>query len=187
MNRDTDWEADLKRYPASRPMLKEQSLWAVWVYRYGRRVDRMGDGALKKLATVFYWLLFRLVETLTGVSLPKAAEIGPGLRVWHFGNIFIHPQARIGENCTLRQGVTIGNRVDDGPVPIIGDNVEFGAYAQVLGGIRIGNNCKIGAMALVLKDVPDGCTAVGAPARIIRPTLHSVPISAGAAIGISDE
>ena len=187
MNRDTDWEADLTRYPASRPMLKEQSLWAVWVYRYGRRVDRMQDGLPRKVATTFYWLLFRLVETLIGVSLPKAAEIGPGLRVWHFGNIFIHPQARIGENCTLRQGVTIGNRVDDGPVPVIGDNVDFGAYAQVLGGIRIGNNCKIGAMALVLKDVPDGCTAVGSPARIIRPTLHSVPIQAGAAIGISDE
>lgn len=187
MNRDTDWEADLARYPAPRPMLKEQSLWAVWVYRYGRRVDRMSDGPLKKLATVFYWLLFRLVETLIGVSLPKAAEIGPGLRVWHFGNIFIHPQARLGANCTLRQGVTIGNRVEDGPVPVVGDNVEFGAYAQVLGGIRIGNNCKIGAMALVLKDVPDGCTAVGSPARIIRPTLHSVPIQAGAAIGISDE
>jgi serine O-acetyltransferase len=149
-------------------------------------VDRMETGLPRRLATIVYWLLFRLVETLTGVSLPKSAEIGPGLRVWHFGNIFIHPDARIGAHCTLRQGVTIGNRTEGGPVPMIGDNVEFGAYAQVLGGVRIGNNCKIGAMALVLKDVPDGCTAVGAPARIIRPTLHSVPV-AEAAIGISDE
>jgi serine O-acetyltransferase len=52
-------------------------------------------------------------------------------------------------------------------VPVIGDNVELGAYAQVLGGIRIGNDCKIGAMSVVLCDVPDGATAVGIPARII--------------------
>lgn len=187
MNRDTDWEADLARYPTPRPWLKEQSLWAVWVYRYGRRVDRMPEGTLKKLATMHYWLLFRIVETLTTISLPKSAEIGPGLRIWHFGSIFIHPHARIGANCTLRQGVTIGNRVEDGPVPVIGDNVDFGAYAQVLGHVHIGDNCKIGAMSVVLTDVPDGCTAVGTPARIIRPPLRSVPVYAEAGIGISDE
>ena len=120
MSRDTDWEADLARYPAPRPMLKEQSLWAVWVYRYGRRVDRMPAGLPRKLATIVYWLLFRVVETLTAISLPKTAEIGPGLRIWHFGNIFIHSNARIGAHCTLRQGVTIGNRTEDGPVPVIG-------------------------------------------------------------------
>jgi len=67
----------------------------------------------------------------------------------------------------LRQGVTIGNRHPDGPVPVIGDNVELGAYAQVLGGVRIGDNARIGAMSVVLCDVPDGATAVGAPARVI--------------------
>jgi serine O-acetyltransferase len=50
---------------------------------------------------------------------------------------------------------------------VVGDNVEFGAYAQVLGDIRIGNNCKIGAMSVVLCDVPDGATAIGIPARIV--------------------
>lgn len=52
-------------------------------------------------------------------------------------------------------------------MPTLGDNVEVGAYAQILGGVSIGNNCKIGAMSLVLTDVPDGATAVGVPARII--------------------
>ena len=70
----------------------------------------------------------------------------------------------------MRQGVTIGNRRLNGPVPKIGDNVEFGAYAQVLGGVRIGNNCKIGAMSVVLIDVPDGATAVGIPAKIVKGT-----------------
>lgn len=171
---DPDWQADLRRYPAPRPFLKEQSLWAVWVYRFGRRVDRLPAGLGKNWLTMLYWLLFRGVETLLATSLPKSAVIGPGLRIWHFGGIFVHADAYLGANCTLRQGVTIGNRVEGGAVPQIGNNVEFGAYAQVLGGIRIGNDCKIGALSVVLTDVPDGCTAVGAPARIIRPPIEVV-------------
>lgn len=169
MSNDIDWQADLRRYHAPRPFLKEQSLWAVWVYRFGRRVDRLPDGLRKRCGTVLYWLLFRVVETMLATSLPKSAEIGPGLRIWHFGGIFIHPQVKIGANCTLRQGVTIGNRTADGDAPVIGDNADFGAYAQVLGDVRIGNDCRIGAMSVVLTDVPDGCTAVGVPARVIGP------------------
>jgi len=165
--RDPDWQADLARYPR-RAFLKEQSIWAIWVYRFGRRVDRRLAGPLKWILTKFYWLMFRVIETLTGISLLKSARIGPGLRIWHFGNIFIHEDVIIGAHCTLRQGVTIGNRHEDGPVPAIGDNVDFGAYAQVLGGVRIGNNCRIGALSLVLTDIPDGSTAVGIPARIVE-------------------
>ena len=167
MKADADWAADLRRYGLPRPFLKEQSIWAVWVYRYGRRTDRRPDGVVKRALLSLYWLLFRVVETVTGVCLPKSATIGPGLRIWHFGGVFIHPDVVIGANCTLRQGVTIGNRVEDGPVPVLGDDVELGAYAQVLGGVRIGNRCRIGAMSVVLTDVPEGATAVGVPARII--------------------
>jgi serine O-acetyltransferase len=53
---------------------------------------------------------------------------------------------------------------------VLGDNVELGAYAQILGGVKIGNNCRIGAMSVVLHDMPDGSTAVGAPARVITST-----------------
>jgi len=165
--RDPDWQADLQRCGMRRPLLKEQSLWALWVYRFGRRVDRRPPGIVRRMLTSWYWLLFRAAETATGISLPKSATIGPGLRIWHFGGIFLHPQATLGANCTLRQGVTIGNREEDGPVPVIGDDVEFGAYAQVLGGVRIGNGCRIGALSVVLQDVPDGATAVGVPARIV--------------------
>jgi serine O-acetyltransferase len=167
VTRDSDWEADLQRYGLRRPFLKEQSIWALWVYRFGRRVDGRPYGLAKRVLTTFYWLLFRLTETVTGISLPKSAVIGPGLRVWHFGGIFLHPATVIGRNCTLRQGVTVGNREEDGPAPVIGDDVEFGAYAQVLGDVRVGNGCRIGAMSVVLCDVPDGATAVGVPARIV--------------------
>ncbi|KAF0162139.1 MAG: serine O-acetyltransferase [Rhodocyclaceae bacterium] len=174
---DPDWQADLRRYPA-RPFRKEQSIWALWVYRMGRRLDHRREDSLHGVLTKAYWMVFRLVETLTGISLPKSAHIGPGLRIHHFGNIFIHPQVRIGANCTLRQGVTIGNRAEGGPVPVIGDNVDFGAYAQVLGGVHVGDNCRIGAMSVVLCDVPDNCTAVGIPARIVQPSSAADPGSA---------
>jgi len=169
MTNDIDWQADLARYP-KRPFLKEQSIWAIWLYRFGRRVDCRKEGILKEALSKWYWLLFRCVETITGISLPKSAEIGPGLRIWHFGNIFIHPNVKIGENCILRQGVTIGNRYEGSKVPVIGDNVEFGAYAQVFGEVNIGDSSKIGAMSVVLTDVPDGATAVGIPAKLVGHT-----------------
>jgi serine O-acetyltransferase len=163
---DPDYEADLKRYPR-RPFFKEQSIWAIAIYRFGRRVDRRAPGFFRRLAEKRYWLYYRIAETLTGISIPKSVSIGPGLKIFHFGNIFLHKDVTIGANCTLRQGVTIGNRVPDGPTPVLEDDVELGAYAQVLGGVRIGKGAKIGAMSVVLHDVPAGATAVGIPARVI--------------------
>jgi serine O-acetyltransferase len=168
MSHDPDFAADLARYP-HRPFAREQSIWAISTYRFGRRVDRMKPGLWRKFLSRVYWLRFRLVETITGISLPSGADIGPGLRIYHFGNIFVHSDAKIGANCTLRQGVTIGNRVLKGPAPVIEDDVEIGAYAQILGQIRIGRGAKIGAMSVVLEDVPAGATAVGIPARILPP------------------
>jgi serine O-acetyltransferase len=164
--RDPDWQADLARYPR-RPWLKEQSIWAIAVYRFGRRNDRRPPGLVRRVCDRFYWLIFRISETLTGISIPKSARVGPGLRIYHFGTIIIHSDTVIGANCTLRHGVTIGDRGDNGPVPVLEDDVDLGAYAQVLGGVRIGRGAKVGAMSVVLCDVPPGAVAVGVPARII--------------------
>jgi serine O-acetyltransferase len=109
----------------------------------------------------------RLVEAVTGIELPPQTTVGPGLRIWHGGNVVLNPKSRIGSHCLLRHGVTIGNLVPQGPCPVIGDRVEFGAYAQVLGGITVGDDARIGAMSVVLQDVPPGATAVGVPATII--------------------
>lgn len=176
---DQDWAADLQRYGMRRPFLREQSIWAVWWYRHGRRIEALPPGLRRRVAMAWYWLVYRLIETAVTITLPKSARIGPGLRIWHFGNIFIHADAVIGAHCTLRHGVTVGTREENGPVPVIGDNVDIGAYAQILGGVRIGNGCRIGAMSVVLCDVPDGATAVGAPARII-PAREQAPASAAA-------
>ncbi len=176
---DSDWQADLARYGGVRAWRSEQSLCAIWVYRFGRRIDARPDGFRKRTLTKIYWLLFRLVETVTGISLPKEAVFGPGLRIWHFGNIFVNPATRVGARCTLRQGVTLGNRVEDGPCPVLDDDVELGAYAQVIGGIHLGKGCRVGAMAVVLDDVPAGATAVGNPAKIIVPDRAEVPMDEG--------
>ena len=123
---DPDWQADLRRYPP-RALFREQSAWALWVYRFGRRTDRRKAGPIRWIVNRFYWLAFRITETLTGISIPKTARVGPGLRIYHFGNIFVHKDAVIGGNCTLRQGVTIGNRVEDGSMFHFGNRIEDGS------------------------------------------------------------
>lgn len=161
-----DWKADLARYGGYRAFFREQSIYCIALYRCGRGIEGIKSALLKKIVSIPYYLVFRLVETLFSTSLPKEAVIGKGLRIWHFGQIFINPDVVIGDNCTLRQGVTLGNKFDGGGCPKIGNNVEFGAHSMVLGKVEIGNNCTIGAMTLVNKDVPDNCIAIGIPAVI---------------------
>ncbi len=97
-------------------------------------------------------------------------EIGAGFRISHnYG--MIHPW-RAGNNLTVNQGVTIGKgkasvQEPERVYPIIGDNVSIYSNAVVFGGITIGSNVEIGAGAVVNKDIPDNCTVVGNPFRII--------------------
>lgn len=93
-----------------------------------------------------------------------------GLTIWHYGSIIVNPQARIGKNCQLHGNCCIGNlRLDSQDSPIIGDNVDIGQGAQILGGIRIADGVRIGAGAVVLKDVlTPGSTVVGIPAHVIN-------------------
>ncbi|MDX6720715.1 MAG: serine O-acetyltransferase [Solirubrobacteraceae bacterium] len=167
------FKADRRRYPRE-AWLYERALWAVAVYRLGSHLDRRFGASVEALpaplryaAKVPLLVGQRVVEAFTDIELPAQTRVGPGLRIWHGGNIVINPNSTIGAGCLLRHGVTIGNLEPDGPTPVIGDDVELGAYAQVLGDIRIGDGARIGAMSVVLRDVPAGATAVGVPARII--------------------
>lgn len=112
--------------------------------------------------------LFLIFNTLIGIHIPRSCKIGGGLRIYHYGCIIVNPDTVMGYGCTLRQGVTIGTKCFDHDVPVIGNNVEFGAGCKVLGDIVIGNNVVIGANAVVLCDVPDNAIAVGVPARVIK-------------------
>ncbi len=100
----------------------------------------------------------------------NGGKIAGGFRIDH--NYCVVRPHRAGKNLTVRNGVTIGKgraNADDSSLihPVIGDNVEIFANALIFGGIHIGNNVKIGAGAVVNKDVPDNCTVVGNPMRII--------------------
>jgi serine O-acetyltransferase len=161
------WRSDRRRYPPH-AFVRDWSIYAIAIYRLGRWNDQRPSSLRRYLLDRIYWAAFRVVELLTGVSFSKQTEIGPGLRIHHFGNIFVNERSHIGSNCTLRQGVTIGTLTDDGLAPTIGDDVDIGAYAQVLGGVHVGDGARIGAMSVVLDDVPPGATAVGVPARIIE-------------------
>lgn len=99
------------------------------------------------------------------VAISRNCKIGQNFHPEHYLGLVIGPGVVIGNNCTTYQQVTIGQK--NGKYPTIGENVTLYAGCKVLGNINIGNNVEIGANAVVLKDVPDNCIAVGVPARII--------------------
>jgi serine O-acetyltransferase len=108
----------------------------------------------------------RFTEIITGISIPAQARVGKGLRIHHFGGIIVHSTAVIGNDCTVYHGVTLGDRGGGGGAPRVGDRVLIGAGAKLLGDIVIGDDCVIGANAVVLTTVPAGHLAVGVPATI---------------------
>jgi serine O-acetyltransferase len=113
----------------------------------------------------FAVLLYRLNAAVGHTVIGRGADIGPGFVILHSFSIVVNTSVRAGRNLVVGHKVTIG--ADNGESPVLGDNVFIGAGAKVLGGIRVGSNVKIGANSLVVRDLPDGATAVGVPARIV--------------------
>jgi serine O-acetyltransferase len=137
------------------------------VYRFGRWRYRVRPVLARKFLSLVYRLLFKLVQIVTGIELPCEVEIGQNFIIDHFGGIVISGYAKFGDNCRIRNGVVVGLRnVEDARAPIVGNNVDIGAGAKLLGPIRIGDNVHIGANAVVLCDVPDNSVAVGVPAVV---------------------
>ena len=159
------WRQDLARYPRS-ALITEPATWAVSVFRFGQWASSL-PRPLSWVTGAVYAVLYSVVRLVTGVDIPRSVQAGPGLLIYHFGGINFSPDVRLGARCTLRQGVTIGLLEATGRSPRIGDDVFIGAYAQILGPISVGDGAKIGAMSVVLKNVPPGATAVGIPARIV--------------------
>jgi serine O-acetyltransferase len=145
-----------------------QGLWVMVVYRFGRwrytirwRWLRMPFSYLYKVAKV-------ISEILTGIDLPCEVTLGRRFRIDHFGGIIISGDAVFGDDCVIRNGVTVGlKNTGHRGSPILGDRVDIGAGAKILGPLHIGNDVSIGANAVVLTDVPPDCLAVGIPARVL--------------------
>ena len=141
---------------------------AVAVHRFGVWRMTVKPRLLRVPLSVIYRFLFRYVRNHYGIELLYTVQLGRRVTFEHQHGIVVHAACRIGDDCYIRQGVTIGNRSLDRPneVPVLGHRVNVGAGAKVLGAVTIGDDAAIGANAVVLDDVPAGATAVGIPARV---------------------
>lgn len=142
---------------------------ALAVYRFGVWRMSVKPKLLRAPLSVLYRMLYRKVRNTYGIELPYTTKIGRRLMIEHQHGIVIHGYCVIGDDCIVRQGVTLGNRHLDKPLeaPKLGDRVNIGAGAKVLGGITLGDGANVGANAVVLKDIPPNKTAVGIPAKIL--------------------
>jgi serine O-acetyltransferase len=152
--------------------------WALQVYRFGHLRYRFQSRLVRYPLGAVHLVLAKLAEMFCGVTIGVSAQIGRRLTIEHSGAIVVHGNAVVGDDCIIRQGVTIGNQRMDRPfdAPRIGHRVNIGAGAKILGAVHVGDDADIGANAVVITDVPAGALAVGVPARIIlRGPAHEAP------------
>ena len=135
--------------------------FAMVVYRWMQWSQRR---RLIPLAMVFN----KLNTVFGGCIIGRGAEFGPGFVLIHSQGVVINARVRGGADVKIEHQVTIGAEKNESPV--LGDDVFLGAGAKVVGAVRIGSRVRIGANAVVLDDIPDGATAVGVPARVVRKT-----------------
>jgi serine O-acetyltransferase len=185
-----EFREDLARYSAHHDgrtifsLCVEQGAWALLQYRIASAVYRRRRERPNRIEMLLIVLSQKMIEIITGISLPFQADLAPGLYIGHFGPTLIHVEASIGTGCNISQGVNIGEsgRGDRRGVPVVGRRVYIGANAVVAGRIHVGDDSVIGANALVTRDVPPGCTVVGNPATVVsqRGTsgmgLHQQPV-----------
>jgi len=152
-----------------------QGFWVMLVYRFGRWRYGIKNNWLRKPFSLLYKVLFKVVQIITGIELPCEVVLGRNFVIDHFGGIVISGYAKFGDNCRIRNGVVVGlSNVDDPCAPIIGNNVDIGAGAKVLGHINIGNNVVVGANSVVVKNVESGMVVAGVPAKVIGSTKKGI-------------
>ncbi|AFZ02572.1 serine O-acetyltransferase [Calothrix sp. PCC 6303] len=148
---------------------------AVAIHRFGVWRMQVQPKLLRAPLSILYRMLYRKVRNTYGIELPYTVELGRRVIIEHQGAIVIHGYCRIGNDCILRQGVTLGNRYLERPLeaPQLGERVNVGAGAKIFGNVQIGDDANIGANAVVLSDVPNMATAVGIPAKILDKVKQS--------------
>ena len=163
----TDIDAIKQRDPAAtgdvEVLLLYSGLHALLAYRVSHKLYLGGHKFSARAVS-------QAAKFLTGIEIHPGATIGRGLVIDHGMGVVIGETAEIGDNCTLYQGVTLGGTGKDlgKRHPTLGNNVLVGAGAKVLGPIKINDNSKVAANAVVLKDIAESSTAVGIPAKVVR-------------------
>ncbi len=124
----------------------------------------------QKLGLVPLTMMFNKINTIfCNCVIGRGAEFGKDFVLVHSFGVVINGKVKGGDNILIEHCVTIGE--EKGGIPVLGNNIFIGAGAKIFGRIKIGNNTKIGANAVVIKDVPDNTTAVGVPARELPKVL----------------
>lgn len=133
-------------------------------------VHRLAHWFYKHDHKVIARIISQTMRGITGIEIHPGAKIGKGLLIDHGSGVVIGETAEIGDYCLLYQGCTLGGTGKDHGKrhPTLGNNVMVGAGAKILGPFKVGDNAKIAANAVVLKEVPPNSTAVGVPARIVK-------------------
>jgi len=146
-----------------------QGFWVMVVYRFGRWRYGVRPLLLRKLFSLIYHILYKIVQMVSGIELPCEVAVGRNFIIDHFGGIIISGYAKFGDNCRIRDGVVVGmRRLEEKCAPTVGNNVDIGSGAKLLGAIKIGDNVLIGANAVVLCDIPQNSIAVRVPA-VVKP------------------
>ena len=163
----SDIKATRERDPAARSDAEVALLYsgvhALAAYRVAHRLHKNGHFFAARAIS-------QAARFVTGIEIHPGAKIGKGLVIDHGMGVVIGETAEIGDNCTIYQGVTLGGTGKDVGKrhPTLGNNVLVGAGAKVLGPFTIGDNTKIAANAVVLTEIPENCTAVGIPAKVVK-------------------
>lgn len=149
----------------------EQGFWAVAVHRFGNWRMGIRPKIVRGPFSLLYRFLFKWVEWTCGITLPYTVPLGRRVRIWHHGSMILHAHS-IGDDVHIRHNTTFGvaHRGENYRLPTIGNRVDIGCGACILGSITLGDDSTIGANAVVLRDVPNGALAVGVPARIVVKT-----------------
>jgi serine O-acetyltransferase len=165
------WKDDvytvLERDPApksfSEALMFSPGLHAILMHRVSHRLYANGQYKLARL--INYW-----GRVLTGADVHPGATVGKGFFIDHATGVVIGETSIIGDNVSIFQGVTLGgvSTSKEKRHPTIGNNVVIGAHATILGDIFIGDNSKVGAGSVVVKDVPPNSTVVGIPGKVVK-------------------
>lgn len=136
---------------------------AILLHRLAHRLYRAGVPLLPRV-------LSQISRFLTGIEIHPGAKIGRNFFIDHGMGVVIGETTEIGDKCLLYQGVTLGGTGKEKGKrhPTLGDHVVVGTGAKILGNIQIGNNVRVGAGSVVVHPVPDDCTVVGIPGRVVK-------------------